>query len=278
MGSAKVAAIHCFPVHAARRYRGKAYEIPAVGLGADPFILSTHDLFEHDEGPTVPGTNKRQKLQYLVTGEEIARCIVGEWTGTNVISLGMNPERHPGIWVVRDRIPVTEKKQMIVDGENFTAEERMVLDAGGSQVFRPATPKEAQDMWDEDLILARSADRAYAEWCWNEGNRIYHAWQNGSKEPVPREMPPLYKAAARQYGLDAEWLTEAKAHNSVPCKHCERIITRTAMICQYCNEPNDLQKWAKWKAEKDAAVLEAQTAPMPPPKHAISSRPVAQAS
>ena len=282
MGTTRIASVHWFEVTAKRRYRGESYVIPAAELNGAPRTLETRDLFQNEEGPTMPGTNKRQKLQYLVTGEEIAHCIVGEWTGTTVVGLGMNPDRHPGIWIVRDRIPVIEQGQKIVDGVKLTYEEKMVLDAAGSQVFRPATEAEFKEMWDADLAHARAADRAYAEWCWGEGNRIHRAWQQGSKEPVPREMPPLYKAAARHYGLDAEWLKEAASSNMKQCEHCDHMIRKDAMLCGNCHQPNDLQKWAAWTAQKEAALLDAQTLPnMPPPtaagKHGISNRPQAVA-
>lgn len=285
MSSARIASIHWAAVTTARSYRGKAYGIPAVPLNAEPVIIQTHDLIQRDEGPWNGSTKERQKLQYLVTGEEIARCIVGEWTGTTVVGLGKNPQRHPGIWIVRDRLPVIEQTQKMIDGENRTAEERMVLDAGGHQLFRPATPDEAQQMWKEDLDHARMADRAYAEWCWNRGNQIYHAWEHGSKEPVPREMPPEYKTGARHYGMDAEWLKEAASSNSMPCPHCERIVSKTAMICMYCTEPINLKRWAIWKAEKEKAMSDAQmevetapgaasvpSIPLPPGPRGISNR------
>jgi hypothetical protein len=73
----RVASIHFASVTAIRKYRGQAYTIPAAKFGGEPNIITTRDLFEHDEGP-MNGGSKRQKLQYLVKGEEIARCIVGE--------------------------------------------------------------------------------------------------------------------------------------------------------------------------------------------------------
>jgi hypothetical protein len=284
MPAAKIASIHWFSLTARRRYRGKAYDIQSVDLNAEPRILITNDLFEHDEGAHIPGTNQRQKYQNLVKGEEIARCLVGEWTGTTVVGVGMNPQRHPGVWVVRDRLPVSEVTMKHVGGEDLTAEEKMVVDAAGNQVFRPASQEELREMWEEDLLHARMSDRAYAEWCWNEGNRIYQAWQHGSKEPVPREMPPLYKAAARHYGLDAEWLKEAASTAMKQCDHCDNMIRKDAMICGKCLEPNDLKKWAKWKIEKEAAMqaaLESKTAPekVPAAIHSgkgISNHPQAQ--
>jgi hypothetical protein len=269
MASAKIASIHWYPVETQRAYRGASYQLPAVGeLNGKPKFLTTHDLFQFDKGPMMPGTNKRQDLQYLVRGEEIARCIVGEWTGTTMQGMGMNPDRHPGIWIIRTHLPVIERTKKTVDDEDLTYEEKMVLDASGSQVFREADHLEKQQMWDYDFAHAVKADRAYAEWCWDQGNQIYHAWMHPGGKPVPREIPPLYKAAARHYGLDADWLKEAASSNMKNCAHCDNMIRKDAMLCGKCLEPNDLKRWAKWKAIKEQAVLEAASEPdeeMPSP-------------
>ncbi len=277
----RVASIHFAPVIAYRQYRGQAYSIPAAKLNGDPNFLTTRDLFQHDEGPMNGGT-KRQKLQYLVKGEEIARCVVGEWTGSTVVGVGMTPVRHPGIWIVRDTMPVIEATQKNIGGENVTYEEKMVIDASGNQSFRPATDEEKKRMWDEDFTHAQMADRSYAEWCWGEGNRIWLAWQRGSKEPVPREMPPVYKLAAQHYGLDAEWLKEAASSNHVECPNCEKLISKTAMVCQFCGEPPDLERWAAYKAKKDHALASAVALvsggkpgkmPLPPPVQLSAQQP-----
>lgn len=262
MGTVKVASIYFAPVIAHRFFRGAPYKIPAVAHDADPAILEVRDLVQRDWGPMIPGTNKRQELRWVVTGEEIARDIVGEWTGNTVGALGMNPQCHPGIWIVRENLPVVEKHGRMINNE-MTYEERMVLDAESKQVFRAATAEEQRAMWDEDMAAARAADKAYAEWCFNEGNNLYAKQQRG-EEFVLKEVPRLYKLAAKHYGLEAEWLKEAVVSSTTVCPHCEKTVSKTAMICKFCTQPIDLKRWAKWQAEKDKALLDAQTAPEVP--------------
>lgn len=270
----KIASVSFAPVVAKRNYRGLPYKIPAVPLGVQPHILNVHDLFERT-WETVQGTSRRQERRWSVIGEEIARCIVGEWTGSTTASVGMNPLCHPGIWIIRDRLPVTEEVKAMVGGEMLTIEEKMVLDSSTQQMFRDATPDEKQEMWEEDLLAAKMADRAYAEWCWNEGNRIWQAWQRGSKEPVPREMPILYKQAARHYGLEAEWLKEAISSDSRLCPYCDKPCSKSTIVCASCNQPINLEAWAELTARKDAALREANKAlraPVVPPVHSGGSQ------
>jgi hypothetical protein len=258
--SVKIASIHFAPLKASRNYRSKPYEIPAVPLDEKPKILTIFPLIQRDEGPVLqgPGGGRRQKLQYPVTALEIAHCLVGEWTGGTVAALGMNPQCHPGVWVVRERVPVVEKTQKIVDEELMTFEERMVIDAQGNQMFRDATPEEREAMWQEDLIANRAADRAYAEYCWNQGNHITSVKKNGSREPVPQVIPPTYKMGAKQYGLQADWLAEAAASDSLVCQNCGEPGSRTNFMCKKCGEPTDIERWASWKARKDAALKAAE--------------------
>ena len=262
MATVKVASIHFEKLTARRNYRGIAYVIPAVKLNEEPAIITVRDLIQFDEGPVIngPGGGRRQKLRHPVLGEEIAACIVGEWTGSTVHGMGMNPSCHPGVWIVRERIALIEQVKKTVNDEEMTHEERAMIDASGNQMFRAATEEERQQMWEEDLAAARAADRAYGEWCWRTGNHIFAAWSNGSKEPVPREMPPAYKKAAKQYGLEAEWLKEAAPSESTLCQNCGKPGSKLQMMCQGCNEPLDLERWAQWKTAKDQALARGSDA------------------
>lgn len=264
MSTARIASVHFAPVVAKRNYRGNHYKIPACPLNAEPIIIEVRDLIQRDWGSMLAGTNKRQEHRWPVLGEEIANCVVGEWTGTTSVGPGMNPECHPGIWVVRDRLPVTQTQQTgIVDGE-ATYEERMILDAENKTSFREASAQEARAMWAEDLEKARYSDRKYAEWCWRQGNHIVEIWRRGG-EPVPREMPEVYKLAAKQYGLEADWLKEAAASDSRKCPHCGTLGSKHTFICAACTQPVDLEKWATFQAQKDAALRDAKKLPLPPP-------------
>lgn len=282
MATVKVASIHFEKLTARRNYRGTPYVIPAVKLDEEPKVITIRDLYQFDEGPVIsgPGGGRRQKLRYTVTGEEIAACIVGEWTGSTVHVLGTNPQCHPGVWVVRERVVMIEQTKKTVNDEELTYEEKAMVDASGNQLFRAATDEERQEMWEEDLAAARAADRAYAEYCWHMGNQIFAAWRNGgNKKEVPPEsggMPPTYKRAAKQYDLEAEWLKEAAPSESILCQNCGKPGSKTQMMCQGCNEPLDLDRWAQWKTAKDQALARAQQSAkknaLPPPVESPQAR------
>lgn len=254
---ARIASVHFASVTASRNYRGEPYFIPPVALGESPKILVCRDLVQRDWGPMLPGTQKRQEYRWLVQGDEIARCLTGQWTGTTTVSLGMNPDCHPGIWIIRDRLPQTEQvPRSFSKEEGLAFEERMVVDAEKNTVFREATDEEKQLMFEEDLAHARMADRRYAEWCWNDGNRIFEGRKLGKL--VPTDMPPNYKLAARHYGLDADWLREAASIDSRACPSCGKLGPKAHFVCQHCTQPTDLDRWAAWQAQKDSALKDAK--------------------
>lgn len=242
MSTARVASIHFYELEKKREIYGGMYYIPPVGLNEPPFILTIEDKVQRDEGPVSggPGGGRRQPLRYHVDGTEIAADIVGEWTKNG---LGLNPDRHPGVWVVRDRLPVVKEEE----GRSVS-----VLDGFNHQVFRPATPEETKAMWDEDLAHARRADRAYAEWCFMDGNKI------GNDVRTRQFVSDAYKAAARHYGFNAEWLKEGSAAEVSPCPSCDTIISKTAMVCPRCQQPVDLDRYATWEAQKSAALRDAK--------------------
>jgi len=250
-----IASVHFAPVKATRIYSGRPYEIPGVPLGGNPVLLGLEDITQHDEGPVSsgPGNNRRQKLRYIVTAQEQAFCLIREWTESG---LGMDPERHPGLWVVRDRLPVTEI-------DKNTGNELFVLDEFGHQVFREADAEEKEEMWAEDLARNRRCDRAYGEWCWNEGNKIS---QDGKWNHL---IPPNYRAAATHYGLDADWLKTAASVDAKPCPSCGKLGAKENFMCRYCQQPTDLERWAAWTAAKDRAMAAATEGhgkkPIPPP-------------
>ncbi len=254
MSTSRIASVHFAPVSVNRNYNSKPFQIPAIAFGAQPNILSVHDLIEKDWGSISngPGGNRRQELRYLVLGEEIARDLVGEWTEHG---RGMNPECHPGIWMVRDRLPVMET-------DPKTDVESAVLDGFGKQTYRDPSPEEMARMWEEDLLNARRADRLYAEWCWADGNRI------AEKTKDYQLVPPNYKHAARHYGLDADWLRQAAAIDSRPCPHCGKLGPKQYFICQFCQQPVDMARWAEFQVQKESALKNAirvpVVAPVPP--------------
>ena len=235
----KVASIYFAPVRAERMYGGP-YALPAVPLGADPVLLNITDRVQIEQGPYQLGSNgKRSRRQHVVKGEVIARCIVNEWSANGV---GMNPQCRPGIWVVREQIPLVNP-----DG---TAQ----LDADGIALWREAGNVEKNDMWFDDLAAARAADRAYANMLFIQAN--------GMAED-PRLIPfiaPNARIAAKHYGLDAEWLKEDAALHVKPCPYCTKVIPAKAIKCPRCTEIVDIDGYAMLEAQKQAALKIAKEA------------------
>lgn len=252
MSTTRIASVHFAPLELGRPFRMDKYKMVACPLGAEPVVMDIYDLIQRDWGSILSGTSKRQEHRWLVAGEEIARDLVGEWSGVTTVGVGMTPNCHPGVWVVRDKIPVTQKQQKLVDGQQLTFEETMVLDASNRPTFREATPDEFREMWAEDLAANRDADRHYAEWCWAQGNQI------SDDDKHNQLIPKNYRIAAKHYGLEASWLKEAAAMDSANCPSCGRLVSKKTFICGYCQQPTDLPRWAAWTAQKDAALREAK--------------------
>jgi hypothetical protein len=239
MAAALIASIFFAPVRAERIYGGP-YEIPAVPPGADPVLLQVQDRVQIEEGPyTLGHGGRRQKNRHLVSGESIARDIVNEWTGNG---LGMTPQCRPGIWVVRDRIPL-----LLDNGVPAT-------DADGYGTWRPATEEERLAMWEEDLIAARIADHAYANMLFLAGNAM-------AEDPrlIPF-VPKNARLAARQYGMTAEWLKENAALNVRPCPFCTKIISSGAIKCPSCSEIVNVEAYVALETQRNSAIKAAKEA------------------
>jgi hypothetical protein len=254
MSVGRIASIHFSALHATRPYGGK-FDLPAVKLGAEPAILTIDQHVQRDEGAFTLGQNGgRVKLRYEVHGlEEIAPDLINQWSRSG---LGMSDDCHPGIWIVRDRMPVFET----VNGVK-----QMKLDIMGRQTFRDVTPKEQQAMWDEDLHNAKVADRRYAEWCFREGN-AWAAKNNGALIPF---IPANFIRAAQHYGLEAMWAIEPGSIHVAPCPYCTTPIAKTAMVCPRCTNIIDLQAYAQYEAKRELAMEDARRmvkeAQLPPP-------------
>ena len=229
--TAKVASIYFSPVRAERAYGG-TYQLPAVPLGADPAILVIEDRVQVEQGPYQLGSNgKRSRHRYIVRADTIAHCIVAEWTQNGV---GMTPQCRPGIWVVRERLPLLKP-----DGSPE-------LDADGVPLWRAATEEEQAAMWVEDLAAAREADRAYA-------NMLFI--QASAMADDPRLIPFIAanaRVGAKHYGLQAEWLQENAAIHVKTCQYCTKVIPAGAIKCPKCAEVVDVPAYAELEARKKA--------------------------
>lgn len=268
MDSCRIASVHFASLSKSRVFCGLPYEIEACPLGAEPKIVTISPVVQRDWGSMLPGTNVRQEHRWNVEALEIARDIVGEWSGVTMIGRGMSSDCHPGVWVVRDKVPVTETKTREIGSERISYED-LVKNAAGQMIYRDAAPEEFQRMWAEDLAHNRAADRKYAEWCWNEGNRI------SSDNKYNQLIPDNYRTAARHYGLDASWLKQAAAIDSMACPACGRLGSKHTFVCGYCQQPTDVVRWAAFQAEKDTALRDAKAGIKLPPPPARGPQPLA---
>lgn len=251
MARTLIASIHYLALSAKRNYRGEPYVIDAVSTpGSPPELTSIDDIMERDWGPitTGPGQGRRQELRYPEMGEVIARDLVREWTETGV---GTNTTCHPGVWVIRDRLPVMK---ILRDRNNPNDEgiEVSDLDIYGKQVFRAASSEEKETMWKEDLRNAREADRRYAEYAFMDGNNI------ASDVRRVHLVPDTYKAAARFYGMEANWSKQGFELMRKPCPHCNALLIGEPMMCSSCAQPIDVKRWARYQADKERELREAK--------------------
>lgn len=242
MALAFVASIYFAPVKAERIYAAGPYELPAVPSGAEPVLLPVSDRLQVEEGPVSLSSisGRRSKRQHLVLGETIARDIVGEWTEHGV---GMTPQCRPGIWVVRDRVPILNEETGVP-----------AIDANGVALWRPATEEERAEMWLEDLTAARMADQTYASALFMTANAMA---ENPRLIPL---IPKNAKLAAKQYGMTAEWLKENAALNVRPCPYCTQIIPGAAIKCPKCTEVVNVEAFVALEAQKQLAMKAAKDA------------------
>jgi hypothetical protein len=230
----KVASIHFAPLHAERHFGG-LYDLPAVPLGSDPAILTIPDRRQVEQGPISFGQNGRRSVRvFVVNGEDIARDVVAQWTENGIF---MTPQCRPGVWLVRDTVPLVK--------EDGTVEK----DADGKPMFRMATGEEQRFMFAEDLMAARAADREYA----------YRVYQKAEADTQDKRLipyvSPVAKLGARQYGMDAEWVADSvQAANIKNCQYCTKIIPGRAIKCPHCQEVVDVDAYARLEAEKKIAM------------------------
>jgi hypothetical protein len=253
----RIASIYFAPVSADRPKFQAQYQIPAVPKGAEPAVIQVEDKIQREEGTysgsQIPG--KRQKLIYRILGEDIAKDIVAQWTQYGV---GMHPQCHPGIWIIRERIPLLH--------ENGSAQ----VDAEGVPQWREATADEQNKMWKEDLENAKRCDAAYAEYLILKGDAV-----DRMEDGDPRKFPGVtesMKLAARQYGIERKWLETLTSADSKLCPYCASVISSKVIKCPHCQSVVDIQRYAQLQAAEAAAVRQAtSTAPQspktsPPPK------------
>lgn len=238
--TAKIASVYFAPVKAERIFGG-VYQIPAVGPGKEPLILTITDRVQVEQGPYSLGSvaGRRSVRRQLIPGEAIARDLVREWTE---MGLGMTPQCRPGIWMVREQVALMRE-----DGTIET-------DADGLPLWRLAMDEERELMWEQDLQMARMVDRAYADYLFMQANALA---EDARLIPFVSEVA---KTGARAYGLEAEWLKANAALNVKTCSYCTKVIPGAAIKCPHCQEIVDVEAYARLEATKKQALKVASEA------------------
>jgi hypothetical protein len=228
--AAKIASVHFAALHATRQ--GKVFVTQPVKLGGDPFIINVEDDIQIERGPYMESIDKKRRSthKYPVTGFDRANDIVKEWAHSG---LGMNPTCRPGVWVVRELLPVlNELGQQEMDADNIG-------------LTRLAEREEMRQMFEEDLIANRAADVEYARWLIGEGNAQ-------AQDPrLIRFIPSKAKLAVEHLGMTTEWMKPgAGALEMKSCIYCSSIIVKRAVICPKCQQVVDAGEFARLKLEQ----------------------------
>jgi hypothetical protein len=230
-----IASIDFIAHHAERPKYGGIFDIPAVPKGAKPFLLAVPDHTEMEKQPHIVGGHQ---IPRQILGEEIAACVVNEWAANG---LGMSPECGPGIWVVRDTIPLTnEHGELQVDPFTKRA------------LHRPATDEEKAAMWAEDLAFNIARQERWGEYLIGQGD-VLDADPNKKMAIL---ISPAMRAAATYYGRSVKWLDrKIRANDRKQCPFCLTDIPSAMVKCSSCGEVVDRQRYAELTGK----------APMTPP-------------
>lgn len=216
-----------------RSLYGGNFHAPAVAKGEKPFLLEVRDHVQPEKQPHIVGG---RIVPRTITGEEIALDIIQHWTAG---VLGMTGDVRPGIWVVRDTIPMLD--------DNGTP----LRDVYGIVQTRPATEAEKAAMWAEDLAENTGCQARWGDYNILQGD-VYHGDSNTKMRLL---INPTMKASARYYGREREWLDEVKDDDVRTCVFCGKSTDTRFPVCQNCDRVID-------KAKFDALNAKA---PMTPP-------------
>jgi hypothetical protein len=248
----QIASIYFAEVKTDRALYGGHYRIPAVAKGGTPEFITVKDEIQRSQEPSPDGKSKYTRRD-LIDGRHIAVDIVREWTQETP---GMTPQCRPGIWVVRDEMPLLNP-----DGTPQ-------FDADHNAQWRPATTEEKEQMFQEDLASNRNADANWAEFLIQQGDFL------DGQEPSHRKfIGPLAKQAARHWGREREWLEELRDSDIKKCPYCSKSIAKVAVKCS-CGEIVDLEGYARLK-QREKEVLEAAGKGVVRPPVSNSGKPAA---
>jgi hypothetical protein len=213
----KIASIYPIEMKAQRTLYSGDFVLPAYDRDkGTPVVIQIKDHVQYEQMPffyAAQGAKRNPMARHLITAIEIANDIVKEWT---LHVMGQNPQSHPGIWVVRDTVPL------------FDDDGKPIMSAMGPQEHRPATPQECEAMFEEDRAEAEAAQREWGEFCIQMGDIM-----SQKPEAIPW-IPHYAKTLCRYYGRDKKWTrkqTEADVKN---CPSCRSLIDVLAVVCPQC--------------------------------------------
>lgn len=234
-----IASIYPLPLSAKRPLYMGVFNLPAVPRGSGPFLLEIKDHVQVETEPWFKGMTaggRQKQTRITVTGEEIAADLMNEWAEQIVDS---SPDCRPGVWIVRDSIPVTDMK----DGREVPA-----ADAEGRQIHRSATKEECAQMFAEDHARAEQVQANYAEKAFLKGNVMAD-----NVKAIPF-IPQYCRTLSTAYGHTPTWLKRSVDVDVKKCPACMREIARGAWKCGHCQEIVDPQAAAEHRRAVKQAV------------------------
>lgn len=222
-----VASIDFQAHHLERPLYGGSFHAPAVERNAKPFLMTVRDHIQLERLPHIVGGGQFPRQ---IFGEHIAADIVQHWsTG----ALGMNGESHPGVWIVRDTINLTDESSL------------PIKDAFGVVQSRPATEEEKAAMWQEDLAENTVAQYRWADYLIGQGDTL----ASDENRAMRLLISPLMRAACKYRGREREWLEELKDADAKSCPYCLKSLDSRAIKCMHCGEVVDREAYAKLTAK-----------------------------
>lgn len=226
--TAKIASIYYLPLEALReKYTSVPFKLPAVPKNGSPEILVVNDYVQMEKQPYILGGGHKP---VTIKGEEIAACLVKEWSENG---LGQSPDCGPGIWIVRETVPVID------DLGNY------VVDAAKKPQFRAATDEEKAAMFEEDHLKAIERQEKWGDYLIQEGNIL-------ASDPEGRKIrliSPAMKESAKYFGREVPWTSTLKAGDRKTCPFCAKSISPVAAVCEFCNNVVDKARYDTLKAQ-----------------------------
>ncbi len=222
-----VASIYYEERRAERTLYGGNYHMPAVPRGAKPALLQVTDKTQLERMPHIVGGGL---IPRHIAGEEIANDIVKHWTEG---VLGMTGNVGPGIWIVRDVIPILDENGI------------PVMDALKIVQTRPATEAEKAAMWAEDLAEAVAKQARWGEYNIQQGDAL----ANDQNTKMRLLIGPTMKASCKYYGREREWMDELKDGDVKSCVFCFKSVDRRVLVCPHCQNVVDRAAYDKLTAK-----------------------------